>query len=148
MNRMKMMNRDTIKGRWTVQSWEQLYDDGRVVLPMGTELDGFIEYSDYGMSCVISQKDRKVFNTGGQWSADDTEKAGAYNSYLTYAGGFDVEGNTITHHVKYSIFPNWIGGTQHRFAELQGDVLTLMTAKLEEGTSEARVAKLTFKRQV
>ena len=25
------MNRETIKGRWSIQSWEQLYDDGRVV---------------------------------------------------------------------------------------------------------------------
>ena len=147
MNRTKMMNRDTIKGRWMVQSWEQFYDDGRIVLPMGSELDGFIEYSDYGMSCVISQKDRKAFSSGGQWSADDAEKAGAYNSYLTYAGGFDVEGNIITHHVKYSIFPNWIGGTQQRFAELQGDLLILKTAKLEAGTSEARIAQLTFRRQ-
>jgi hypothetical protein len=140
------MNRENIKGRWSVLSWEQLYDDGRIVLPMGTEVEGFIEYSDYGMFCVISKKDRKEFTTGGQWSADDAEKADAYSSYLTYAGGYDVEGNTITHHVKYSIFPNWVDGTQYRNAELDGDTLTLTTARLEAGTTEARVSKLKFKR--
>ena len=31
------MNRETIKGRWSIQSWEQLYDDGRVVCPMDTD---------------------------------------------------------------------------------------------------------------
>lgn len=140
------MNRETIKGRWSVLSWEQVYDDGRIVLPMGTEVEGFIEYSDYGMFCVVSKKDRKEFTTGGQWSAADTEKADAYSSYLTYAGGYDVEGNTITHHVNYSIFPNWVGGTQYRTAELDGDILTLTTARLEAGTTESRISKLTFKR--
>jgi hypothetical protein len=52
------MNRETIKGRWSVVSWEQLYDDGRVVLPMGTELEGFIEYNDLGMFCVVAKKGR------------------------------------------------------------------------------------------
>lgn len=141
------MNREVIKGRWSVLSWEQLYDDGRVVLPMGTELEGFIEYSDYGMFCVISKKGRKQFTTGGQWNADDAEKAEAYSSYLTYAGGYDVDGNTITHQVKYSIFPNWEGVTQYRNAELEGDFLSLTTARLEEGTTEARVSKLTFRRE-
>ena len=140
------MNRETIKGRWAVVSWEQLYDDGRVVLPMGTELEGFIEYSDFGMFCVVAKKNRERFTSGGQWSANDAEKAAAYSSYLTYAGDYDVEGNTITHHVHYSIFPNWVDGTQHRHAELDGDTLSLTTAPLEAGTSEARVSKLVWKR--
>ena len=142
------MNRETIKGRWAVVSWEQLYDDGRVVQPMGTELEGFIEYSDFGMFCAITKKDRESFKTGGQWSANDTEKAAAYSSYLTYAGDYDVAGNTVTHHVHFSIFPNWVGSTQHRHAELDGDNLSLTTAPLEAGTSEARVSKLVWKRVV
>lgn len=140
------MNRETIKGRWSVVSWEQLYDDGRVVLPMGTELEGFIEYNDSGMFCVVAKKGRANFTTGGQWSADDAEKAGAYSTYLTYAGDYSVEGNKITHHISYSIYPNWVGGLQHRNAELDGDTLSLTTARLEEGTSEARISKLVWKR--
>ena len=140
------MNRESIKGRWSVVSWEQVYDDGRIVSPMGTEVEGFIEYSDNGMFCVVSKKNREAFTTGGQWNATDAEKAAAYSSYLTYAGGYDVEGNTITHLVDYSIFPNWAGGTQYRHAELDGSNLTLTTAPLEAGTSEARVSKLRFKR--
>jgi hypothetical protein len=139
------MNRDSIKGRWTILSWEQVYDDGRIVRPMGTELEGFIEYSDYGMFCVVAKKDRAKFTTGGQWNASDAEKAEAYNSYLTYAGDYEVNGDTITHKVRYSIFPNWVGGSQLRNAEFDGEVLTL-TARLEEGTSEARTARLSWKR--
>jgi len=139
------MNRETIKGRWSILAWEQLYDDGRVVLPMGTELEGFIEYSDFGMFCVVARKGREAFTTGGQWSAEDAEKAAAYSSYLTYAGDYEVDGNTITHKVQHSIFPNWVGGSQKRVAELDGDVLSLV-ARLEEGSSEARTARLRWTR--
>lgn len=139
------MDRETVKGRWNILVWEQLYDDGRVVLPMGTQLEGFIEYSDFGMFCVINEKDREAFSTGGQWNAEEGEKAAAYSSYLTYAGDFEVEGDTITHNVRHSIFPNWVGGSQHRTAQLEGDVLSL-TARLEEGTPEARTACLKWTR--
>lgn len=139
------MNQDSIRGRWNILSWEQVYDDGRVVHPMGTELDGFIEYSTYGMFCVIAKKGRPHFSSGGQWSASDAEKAGAYGSYLTYAGGYEVQGNVIQHHVRHSLFPNWVGGSQRRVAILEGDVLAL-TARLEEGTSEARTARLVWQR--
>jgi hypothetical protein len=142
------MNREMVKGRWSVVSWEQLYDDGRVVLPMGDEVQGFMEYSDYGMFCVVSKKGREEFKTGGQWSADESEKAQAYSTYLTYAGDYEIEGSTITHKIDYSIFPNWEGENQYRHAELVGNVLSLTTGRLEEGTTEARVSKLTFKRQV
>lgn len=140
------ITKDSIKGRWGILAWEQIYDDGRIVLPMGKELEGFIEYSDHGMFCVVSKKGREAFKTGGQWDAADAEKAAAYNSYLTYAGQYDVEGgNTIIHHVHYSIFPNWIGGSQRRAVEFDGETLAL-TARLEAGTPEARIAKLSWKR--
>ncbi len=139
------MNKETIRGRWNILSWEQLYDDGRVVHPMGTELEGFIEYGPYGMFCVIASKDREAFTSGGQWSASDAEKAAAYGSYLTYAGSYDVEGETVCHHVRHSLFPNWEGGSQRRVAVLDGGVLSL-TARLEEGTPEARTAKLVWTR--
>jgi len=139
------MNQDIIRGRWNIRSWEQRYDDGRVVHPMGTELEGFIEYGPYGMFCVIARKDRAPFTTGGQWSASDAEKAAAYASYLTYAGAYDVEGNTVYHHVRHSLFPNWEGGSQRRTAVLDNDTLSL-TARLEENTPEARTARLVWTR--
>jgi len=139
------MNKTDIQGRWDILSWEQRYDDGRVLHPMGTELEGFIEYGPHGMFCVVAQAGREAFVSGGQWSADEAERAGAYASYLTYAGDYDVQGEQILHHVRYSLFPNWVGGTQRRVAILEGDELAL-TARLEEGTSEARTAILAWRR--
>lgn len=134
-----------IQGRWEILRWEQVYDDGRVVHPMGMELEGFIEYGPNGMFCALGKKNRPHFTTGGQWSADDAEKAAAYNSYLTYAGDYEVQGNRITHKVRYSMFPNWVGSVQRRVAEFDGHELAL-TARLEEGTPEARTARLVWKR--
>lgn len=140
------MNNIDIKGRWRILAWEQIFDDGRVTHPMGQELDGFIEYGPSGMFCAISRKDRSAFVTGGQWNASDTEKAEAYNTYLTYAGDWEVTGNVVTHKITHCLFPNWVGSEQKRNGELNGDRLSLTTHKLEAGTSEARVARLTFKR--
>ncbi|MCY1251387.1 Lipocalin-like domain protein [compost metagenome] len=56
-----------------------------------------------------------------------------------------MDGDNILHHVRHSLFPNWVGGTQRRVAQLDGDVLAL-TARLEEGTPEARTARLTWRR--
>jgi len=139
------MNAADIHGRWEILAWEQLYDDGRVVHPMGVELEGFIEYGPHGMFCVVARKNREPFRSGGQWSASDAEKAAAYGSYLTYAGGYEVQGDTVLHHVRHSLFPNWEGGSQRRIAQLEGDVLAL-SARLEEGTPEARTARLLWRR--
>lgn len=139
------MKRSDLFGRWTIVEWLQTYDDGRVVHPMGKVLDGFIEYGPHGMFCFLASGERPPFSTGGQWSADDREKAAAYSSCLSYAGTFDVDGDSVTHHVRHSLFPNWVGGTQRRTAQLDGDALSL-SARLEAGTPEARTVVLTWRR--
>ncbi len=139
------MNKADISGRWDIVSWEQRYDDGRIAYPMGQQLRGFIEYGPYGMFCVVAKAERPHFTSGGQWSASDADKAVAYGSYLTYAGGYEVEGNVIVHQVRHSLFPNWEGGLQRRIAKFQ-DGLLYLSARLEEGTSEARSANLIWRR--
>lgn len=134
-----------ITGRWEILRWEQVYDDGRIVHPMGLELEGFIEYGPHGMFCAIGKKNRAPFTTGGQWNAEDAEKAAAYGSYLTYAGDYEVADKVVTHKVRMSLFPNWVGGVQRRIAEFDGKELAL-TARLEDGTPEARTARLVWKR--
>jgi hypothetical protein len=58
-----------------------------------------------------------------------------------------VKDGIIHHNVRHSLFPNWEGGTQTRMAIFNGDTLEL-TARLEEGTTEARTARLSWKRAV
>lgn len=138
-----------ITGRWDVVSWEQLYDDSRRQLPMGEQLEGFIRYeADGDMVCMICRRDRRRFEQGGQWNAPDAEKAAAYSSMLSYAGRWSVEGDTVSHEVQFSLFPNWVGGVQkRRFRTLENGDLAL-EARLEENTPEARTARLVWRRHV
>ncbi|RJF95767.1 lipocalin-like domain-containing protein [Noviherbaspirillum saxi] len=142
-----MSTTNELWGRWLVVSWEQQYADGRVERPMGDQLEGFIDYtSDGNMTCMISRKDRARFEKGGQWNAPDEEKARAYDSMLFYAGRYRVDGQTIVHMVDISLFPNWKGGEQKREFQFQPDGTLALLARLEQGTPEARVSRLVWRR--
>ncbi|NNH26562.1 lipocalin-like domain-containing protein [Acinetobacter terrestris] len=141
------MSAQNLAGRWELVTFEQNYDDGRRVYPMGEGPQGIIQYTEDGyMSCMISRPNRENFTTGGQWNASDAEKAGAYNSMMSYAGRYSVADNTVTHFVDLSLFPNWIGGQQQRVFKFDDQGLLSLTARLEENTSEARTALLLWKR--
>lgn len=134
-------------GRWEVTSWEQVFDDGRRELPMGEHLEGFILYTKDGyMACMIAKALRPNFETGGQWNAIDAEKAQAYSSMLAYGGRYEIQGDVITHRVDLSLFPNWKGGAQKRRFDVSSDGTLTLTARLEEGTAQARSARLVWRR--
>lgn len=140
------MNPADIIGRWDIVSWLQLYDDGRRQAPLGENLEGFIRYVEDGdMICMIANADQPNFTSGGQWNASETERARAYSSMLAYAGTFRIEGETVIHEVKQSLFPNWKGSDQKRSVRLEGDTLYI-EARLEAGTPEARTAQLKWRR--
>lgn len=139
---------DALLGRWEIVSWEQDYDDGRREYPMGENLEGFIQYLPEGdVICMISRRDRHDFVTGGQWDADVEEMAGAYRSMLAYAGRYDVVDEVVTHHIELSLFPNWRNGGQRRTVAFRSDGVVAIEARLEEGTPEARTARLTWRRR-
>lgn len=144
------MDKTPLLGRWNIVSWQQRYDDGRITYPLGTALEGFIQYDANGqMMCMMARADRSNFVTGGQWNASNDEKAGAYSSFMAYAGSYSVDGEWVTHHVDLTLFPNWKNGDQKRRVQLKrdptGDTLDIV-ARLEEGTPEARSAVLAWKR--
>lgn len=139
------MNKADIAGRWEIVKWVQDYDDGRVIFPMGEDLRGFIEYGEKHLFVVVEKSHRPPFATGGQWSASDAEKGAAYDGYMSYAGDYDVDGDTIVHNIRHSLFPDWEGTVQKRKASLNGDLLTL-SARIEEGTPQARAVRLVWRR--
>jgi Lipocalin-like domain len=143
---MSALDPATLLGRWNIVAWEQLYDDGRRQLPLGEHLEGFIRYLEDGdMICMVARADQKKFESGGQWNASAEERAGAYSAMLAYAGTWSIDGEVVTHAVNLSLFPNWKGGEQKRHVRLDGDTL-FIEAFLEQGTPEARTARLTWQR--
>ena len=142
------MDDRSIIGRWQIVAWEQIYDDGRRTYPMGEQVEGFIQYDfDGHMMCMLCRGDRQNFTKGGQWNASVQEKADAYGSMMAYAGTYTCMDNTVSHHVQLSAFPNWKGGIQKRGIEKMDDVQLVLIARLEEKTSEARMARLIWKRE-
>ena len=57
------------------------------------------------------------------------ERSEAISTYLSYSGPFEVlaDQDTVIHHIQICSFPNWIGNAQVRFANLDGNLLTLST---------------------
>jgi hypothetical protein len=140
------LTREQVLGRWDIVSWLQLYDDGRVQAPLGEKLEGFLRYCPDGDLIVfIERANRPNFTSGGQWNASEAERAAAYSSVLSYAGTFRLEGDTVVHEVRNSLYPGWKGGEQRRAVRLEGDTLYI-EARLEAGTSEARTAQLKWRR--
>ena len=143
---MHNISNTDIEGLWNLLSMEQRYDDGRVIYPFGRNVEGRIFYgADKSMFCAIQKRGRTPFTTGKQWTADDSEKARAYDDYLTYCGRYELEGDTVTHHVEISLYPDWIGNRQARKIRLAGSELHIM-ARLEDDTPEARTSLLVWER--
>jgi hypothetical protein len=54
-------------------------------------------------------------------------------------------GDELLHKVDLSLNPNWVGTTQRRHAALRGGRLVI-SARMEDGTAEARTAELIWQR--
>ena len=53
--------------------------------------------------------------------ATDADKAAAFDSFMTYAGRWSLDGNVVSHHIEHATNPNWVGNTRTRTIEHQGD---------------------------
>jgi hypothetical protein len=63
---------------------------------------------------------------------------------MAYCGRYEVHGDHVVHHIEQSLFPNWVGTSQKRFIELEGDRLTLTTDPFE--TSRTSAARAVWER--
>jgi hypothetical protein len=79
------------------------------------------------MSVVLTAGPRARFEADNFRSGSADEKIQAFDSYFTYGGRYTVEGDIVTHHLLFCLFPNWVGTDQvRRFAlDPEGGTLTL-----------------------
>jgi hypothetical protein len=71
--------------------------------------------------------DRPKFAAKDLRSGSEAEKAEAANTYISYAGKYDVYPDRVVHHVELCLFPNWVGTDLVRNWSLEGNRLTLTT---------------------
>jgi len=119
-------------GTWKLLSYEIRYPDGSVSYPWGPDAQGLLIYSaDSYMMATLCDAHRPRFAGDDVVHASPEEQAQATRTYLSYGGPYELQGETLVHHVQVSLFPNWVGQDQVRVIEaLEGDRLILRTQPL------------------
>lgn len=124
----------SVVGTWRLKRWETRHADGRVTCPLGPDAVGYLVYTPGGfVSVAIMRADRAAFAGDDLLGGTPEERAAAAGSYVTYCGRYEVRDGAVIHHVELSLFPNWVGVEQVRFAEVEGDALTITTRPLRIG---------------
>ncbi len=140
-------NAPPVVGTWRVTSYSLLtLDTNEVSRPYGDNPIGYIQYSPgFHMVVFLQTGDPKKPAAFPFTEADRVEMhKGIFGAY---AGTYSVDGNKVTHHVVASWRPDWIGGDQIRYVEINGKNLTIKTAPVTSGlTGKQIVSTLTFER--
>ncbi|MEU6147535.1 lipocalin-like domain-containing protein [Streptomyces sp. NPDC047081] len=128
--------RNRLIGAWEMVDWGGWVGDTPVQVPLGSveECGGILIYSENGlMTATLSRLDRTPFTTDSMDGGTPAEKQKAYETLICYAGEFEVDevNSSVTHKVRYSSFPNWVGAELLRYCIFEGDVLKLDTPSMK-----------------
>ena len=122
------MTQDTFIGTWRLLSYEIRRADGEIKYPWGQDPVGLLIYSGDGyMSVAMMSASRTRFVDKDVKKGTNEEKAAAVDTYVSYSGRYEVQGDTVIHHVEVCLFPNWVGNEQKRTFQFDGKRLTLST---------------------
>lgn len=133
-------------GAWRLVSYESRKADGSVSYPFGEDPVGYILYTQDGyMSATIMRANRPNFSSEDSKEVTAGEKAAAFDTYISYAGRYEIMGENIIHHAEVSLIPGWTGSEQERFWHLEGDRLSLRTPPMLQG-GKLRTSYLVWER--
>jgi Lipocalin-like domain len=105
-----------LTGAWRVQSFTRYGKDGAPHEPLGNPPAGFAVFDTTGRACI------QLGKAPSAGSADDVAK-----SLMAYFGPCSIAGDTLSVAVESSTMAAYVGSTQIRVFNLDGDVLTLGT---------------------
>lgn len=129
---------DSFVGTWRLVSLQHKTEDGQIRYPFGQDARGYIMYNPDGyMGVAIMNPHRPRYASDDFRGGTSREKEAAADTYVSYCGKFEVQGNRVIHHVEISLFPNFVGQDIVRYFEFQSNHLTLTTPPfLFEGRKE------------
>ena len=128
-----------LAGVWRLVSSEFRTSGGEVIYPLGEDAQGQAIFTETGfISGQLMRQGRPQFASGNQASGTAQEMEAALQGYVAYYGTceVDVEKQTLTTHVDGSMYPNWVGGFQTRFYQLNDKQLTLTTPPITIGEED------------
>jgi hypothetical protein len=127
-----------LTGVWKLTAWKMQRGDTPLDPPLGpaSQCEGLLIYTtDLYVSVTLSIRDRSQFVDQAFDGGTVEEKRRAYETFLSYAGKFEVKEatRTIEHHVEMSSYPNFSGQTQVRLYELRENQLILSVPSVNIG---------------
>lgn len=125
-----------LTGTWHLHSWHSLKNDLRDGYPMGDDAKGQIIYAADGCMCAFLM--RADFDASDGPATADT--------CLAYGGSWSVDGDMITHQVRFASLPHWIGRPLVRQMIRTGDGLTLRTEPERSRSGNTYVHELIWRR--
>jgi hypothetical protein len=117
-----------LHGTWALRAFDFIDAEGAVFQPLGPEpLGGLVISPDGHVSFQFFAANRRQFATEDLFGGTDEEWAWAARGAVVFGGPCRTEGGALIVDVTYSLYPNWIGGTQRRLYRVEGDRLMLGT---------------------
>jgi len=133
-------------GTWKLRSltWVDT-ETGKQSTTLGIHPVGYLNYSSDGRVMAILLAENRVAPGGAIPS--DSEAAALFKTMVAYTGTFTVQGNQVTHYVDASWNEAWTGSQLIRSYKLDGNSLTITTARARhETTGRLGVATLVWER--
>ena len=120
------MSKQLLVGSWKLVSFETRDANGRISYPWGKDTLGYLMYNAGGyMSVTIMSSNRLKFSSADLKGGTTEEKVAAADTYLSYCGTYEIQQDTVIHHIELAFFPNWVGVDQNRMFSIEGDRLSL-----------------------
>lgn len=125
-----------LTGTWKLLSWRRIEQDGAKdgsgdsssTYPLGEDATGVLIYAPDGtMAVQMTAAHRPAIRSANALGGDLHERAQAYSTCLAYFGTWEVQGETVIHHIGASLYPNWSGMLQTRPFDCDGSTLVLRT---------------------
>lgn len=123
-------------GTWRLVSVETRNSTGQVQYPLGQHVVGQLFYDARGnMGAQLVGENRLAFASPDPFRGTDAEVRAAFQGYAAYFGTYTVDPvkQTVTHHVRGALFPNWTGGDQLRYYKVEGERLILSAPPIQVG---------------
>lgn len=118
-----------IVGTWLLKHFAISIEGRAPLFPFGEDAEGMILYGATGhMSAVLSRRSRPPLGASRLETSSRTSpsrRAEAFDSYLSYAGRWRIEGNAVIHTVTMAMVPELVGQEMVRTASLHGGMLHL-----------------------
>lgn len=144
-----MISPEALWGAWALERFSVHVDGRPPIFPFGEGATGMLVYAPSGhMSAVLSRRERALLDvsrleTAGRAGA--AERAGAFDSYLSYAGEWHIEGDEVVHRVTLALVPDAVGAENRRRAVLDGDQL-LLSYEITPPSGNIRRYRLSWQR--